>query len=162
MGERRGGEVREITTHRIKRTPIVCRATSSASSGSAPAGVTLARTDSRVSGVPRELSNVAASAASLFEVVICSTRFPIASAGEGCGCSCSTCCSCPCCWITITGGPVAAGAAVAGSVVCEAEAEAAAAPDAGAGVADADAEGGVGKGLLSVVMFCFLERRKGG
>lgn len=145
-GKRRRKKVKERNkrTHRIKRIPIVCRAASRASSGSAPAGVTLARIDSRASGVPRELSNVPASAASLFDARICCTSISIASAGEGCCC----------CWAPGAGCPAAA-AAAAGSVVCEAEAAAVAA-DPDDGVADADADG-VGKGLLAVILFFFSE-----
>src|SRR5258708_14362811 len=150
-----GGESkRETRTHRMKRVPIVCCAASSASSGSAPAGVRLERIDSRKSGVPRELSRVPASVASLFDARICCTSASIASAAEGC-----VCCCCCCCWAV--GGvcsPVAPGATVAvGSVVWEPEAVAA--PDAGVGVT----EGGVGKGLSVVILglfFLFSEERR--
>ncbi len=160
-GEVGGGESkeRETRTHRIKRQPIVCRAASSASSGSAPAGVRLERIDSRKSDVPRELSNVPASAASSFDARTCCSSASITSAGEGCCC----CCCCCCCWAAgEVCCPVAAGSApvpAAGSAVCEPEATAAL--DAGVGVAeaDADAEGGVGKGLSDVILgfsFSFL------
>ena len=150
MERESGGESskQETSTHRIKRLPMVCRAASSASSGSSPTGVRLERILSRVSGVPRELSNVPARAASLFDSRICCSRASIASAGEGCACCCCCCCCCwgagAFCW------PVALGVAAApGSVVCEPEA--AGALDA---EVEAEADGGVGKGL-SVVIFGF-------
>ena len=149
----------ETRTYRMKRLPIVCCAASSASSGSAPTGVRLERIDSRVSGAPRELSNVPARAASLFDAMICCNSASIASAGEGCAC----CCCCCCCWAAGAGAicwPVAVGAASAtGSVVCEPEA-AAATP-----TPDADVEGGVGKGLSVVILdfsFSFCSRKNMG
>jgi hypothetical protein len=122
----------EGSTYSIKSAPIVCCATSSASSGSAPALVMPARTSSRASAVPTALRSVLASAGGLFDVTICCRRLSSISAGVGAGCV-------PAAAMGGTGrAPTAAEGA---SAVCEPEGATAVAA-AGVGVTDA---GGVGK-----------------
>lgn len=69
----------------MKRTPIVCCAASSASSGSAPASVVLTKTVSRASGEGRKLSRVLATDTALFDATICPNSVVSVSAGVGGG-----------------------------------------------------------------------------
>ena len=152
----------------------MCCATSSASSGSAPAGVVLAKTFSRASGLGRKLRSAFASAGPLFDDAICCSTVSSISAGVGGGGCCCDCC-CDCCWVAAVplpvaplaaasvgcpaAGGVAAAAAVAagaaGSAVCGLDGAAAALVCAGIGVADADVDGGVGR-LLSVAIVAWV------
>jgi hypothetical protein len=111
----------------------------------------LARTTSRTSGVPRELSRVPTSATPLFDAAICCSAVSSDSAGVGGGGGgCCPADPAPAAVVLAVASDCCAAAAGAGSTVCEPEA----APpdvdvDAGVGVADVD--GGVGR-LLSVVI----------
>ena len=117
-------------TYRIKRAPIVCCATSSASSGSAPALVVLARSSSRASGVPTALRSVATSAGGLFDATICCSRLSSVSGCAGAGCVLVAA-------VAVAGGTGCPTAGEGTSADCEPEAAAA-----GVGVRDG---GGVGK-----------------
>ena len=123
-------------TYRIKRAPIVCCATSSASSGSAPALIVPARSSSRASGVPTALRSVPTSAGGLFDATICCSRLSSVSACGAAGCV-------PVAAVAVVGDTGCPTAGVGTSADCEPEAAAAAAAAAtGVGVRDA---GGVGK-----------------
>ena len=154
----------------MKRIPIVCCAMSSASSGSAPAAVVLAKTFSRASGLGRKLRSAFASAEPLFDDTICCSTVSRISAGVGGGGGC-----CDCCWdaavplpvaplvVASAGCPAAAGVAVAaevaavaaGSGVCELDEAAVALVDAGVGAAYAGADGGVGRPLSVAIVAWF-------